>query len=627
MKREAALVGFRQRPRWFLAVVMLLLAQGYLTVQTFGGIDGLFDRQPIVTGQHPLHLYHGWLGAQRWLDCGTSCCYDPAFQAGYPKTPIFDDGSRPAELFLFFAGGAFSPLAYKLGIAICCLFAPLAFIIMARGIGLSPASACLSGLLGVSLWWSSPVRELVMLGDFDLLLGGFCVLIYITWLIRFDRWPGLDSWIVLTITGCLGWYTSPLLWAAFLPLVMLFYIWCGARQGVGWHLSLIAATITGIAVNAYWLWEWTKFWWIVAQDLRDWPTFFVPIPAFSEISQSFRLQPINASVIVCGLVGLAVCIYRRHHAASVLLGTSIVGLLFIVRLGRVWEPLGAMGSEKLLVLAGWFAVCPCAAMISQVIKICLLRSKHPVRVGVFGMVFVTGVIAALGPLDEQLTTRPRVEPFEVGLSRERDVMVQSMIAHTTRDARILWQDRSHGSTTSRWTALLPHFTDRSYLGGLDPEASVEHMFARLIDDELAGRKLDQWTDAELTRFCERYNVGWVMCWSPKAVKRFRAFTHTSESRLIQLEGEGVLYTIKREPSFVLKGHARWVEADGHRIALADVVPEDGVVVLSLHYQAGMMVAPSYARMERELDPYDPIPLIRLKLPGPVARLTITWENP
>ena len=51
------------------------------------------------------------LGAEAFAERSTPCCYDPAFQAGYPKTPVFDSGSRPAELFLFLAGARYSPAA------------------------------------------------------------------------------------------------------------------------------------------------------------------------------------------------------------------------------------------------------------------------------------------------------------------------------------------------------------------------------------------------------------------------------------------------------------------------------------------------------------------------------------
>jgi tetratricopeptide (TPR) repeat protein len=73
---------------------------------------------------------------------------------------------------------------------------------------------------------------------------------------------------------------------------------------------------------------------------------------------------------------------------------------------------------------------------------------------------------------------------------------------------------------SRWTSLLPIVTERVYLGGLDPEASIEHAYANFVHQDLAGRPIERWRDEELTNFVRRYNVGWVACRSPAAVARF-----------------------------------------------------------------------------------------------------------
>src|SRR5947209_68786 len=108
---------------WTFTFLVLVGFQGWKTQALFG-IDPwqrLFDRTPIVSGRHALHLYHGYLGACSLRERGTLCCYDPAFQAGYPKSPVFDSGSRPAELFLSVAGARYDPSAYKLGLASCCL--------------------------------------------------------------------------------------------------------------------------------------------------------------------------------------------------------------------------------------------------------------------------------------------------------------------------------------------------------------------------------------------------------------------------------------------------------------------------------------------------------------------------
>src|SRR5262245_56393370 len=92
---------------WIVVLLGLIGWQGWMTLTLFGRErpwEQLLDDQAIMSGRHPLHLYHGYLGARAFRERGTLCCYDPAFYAGYPKTPVFDSGSRPAELFLTLAG-------------------------------------------------------------------------------------------------------------------------------------------------------------------------------------------------------------------------------------------------------------------------------------------------------------------------------------------------------------------------------------------------------------------------------------------------------------------------------------------------------------------------------------------
>src|SRR5947199_391448 len=98
--------GFRQRPVWLVAVAALVAGQAGLALHLFGGPAGLTDPRPVVAGRHPLHLYHGALGAETFRQRWATACYDPSFQAGYPKTPVFDAGCRPGEFFLVLAGTA-----------------------------------------------------------------------------------------------------------------------------------------------------------------------------------------------------------------------------------------------------------------------------------------------------------------------------------------------------------------------------------------------------------------------------------------------------------------------------------------------------------------------------------------
>src|SRR5437899_2941353 len=146
---------------WYLVALGLIVWQGWMTLTLFGPDhpwQRLCDDQPIVSGRHALHFYHGTLGAQSLRDRGRLSCYDPAFQAGYPKTPVFDAGSRPAELFLTLVGGRFKPEAYKIGLAICCAAVPIFLWGAARGMGFDRATCALACILGSLVHWGGPGR-------------------------------------------------------------------------------------------------------------------------------------------------------------------------------------------------------------------------------------------------------------------------------------------------------------------------------------------------------------------------------------------------------------------------------------------------------------------------------------
>jgi hypothetical protein len=169
-------------------------------------------------------------------------------------------------------------------------------------------------------------------------------------------------------------------------------------------------------------------------------------------------------------------------------------------------------------------------------------------------------------------------------------------------------------------------TGRTFVGGLDPGGGLEHSAISLAGGRLAGRAFAAWTDTELDSYFGRYNIGWIVAASPAAVERFSRLAGVKR-RSLDSRGQRLLFCLAREHSFVVRGQAHWLGADNHGVKLVDVTPEHGEVVLSLHHHAGWRVRPGNVRVERDPDPYDPIPLIRLALAGPVARLTLEWVEP
>jgi hypothetical protein len=624
---------------WGIVVLGLVVWQGWATLGLFGPDHPwrrLLDDEPIVSGRHPLHLYHGYLGVRSWLLAGTSCCFDPAFQAGYPKTPVFDGGCRPAEVFLALAGGSYQPAAYKVGLAISCTLLPLFLVVAAWGAGLRPGAACLAATAGTLIWWSRPCRELLEAGDLHLLLAALAALVHVGLLVRFDRAPSGLVWIALVAVNCLGWFTQPLMFAAVIPFNLLYYLSVGtAHRHLAWHLALLAALSTGLAVNAFWLVAWLTNLWIRS-----------PLPVGLPVVTHTTLQTlwqadlwgtpadrILAMVLLGGsLVGAVIFNCTRQRAAARLFGVASVGFVALAVAGIASEPLGRHGTAKLLVPALWFATVPAAYALTQTaggLRRLVFRPVTWAPARLLAPLVIGGLLVGGLTLVHRDRSTP---PLEIGLGPERQALVDLLTKHTTPEARVLLEEFPGQNPICCWTALLPLLTDRAYLGGLDPRADIDYAYASWDTEDLCGRPLREWSTADLEDFCQRYNVGWVVCWSPAAVARFRSWSAgvvatecvAPDPSAGPTAGPGCLFTLQRPRSYILKGKARWIHADAERIVLADLVPDDGKVVLSLHYQRGLQASPSRVLVDREPELFDPIPFIRLRVPGPVSRVTLTW---
>jgi hypothetical protein len=623
--------GAGNHPLWWLAFLALAAAQAWMTLGLFSRehtTDRLLDETPVLSGRHPLHLYHGLLGARSWLKRGTPSCYDPTFQAGYPKTPVFDDGSRPAEMLLALTGGQYRPCIYKLGLFGLCMLAPCVFAAAARGAGMSRFRACLACGLGMLVWWGKPCRDLIEAGDIDLLTAALAVLAETGLLLRYHRAPGPLSLLGVALTAFLGWYCHPLLMALAAPLVLIYFFTVGARHHLLWHSCLATAIAAPVAANLFWLQDWIDYWWLRTPLNLEAPTLTSrTLPALwaATIWGEPADRTLACFMAVAAVVGVALLHGGGRRPAARMFGVGALGGLLMASAAVVWGSLGRFGAERLFAPALLFAAVPAAHAVTR-----LLRPVR--RLGGWGSALLVGGAALAGLTlaipshrDAWLSRWRDNEPLQIGLGAERLNVVAALAEKTTNEARILWEDHHGTRQSSHWTALLSHLTGRAFVGGLDPEAAIEHTAGGLIDQTLAGRALDDWKDVELRHYCDHYNIGWVVCWSEKAVQRFQSWPDVAETTA-DLEDGGRLFTLKRKPKFALHGSARWQSADSNRIVLTDVKPEEKTVVLSLHYQAGMRVAPSRIQIDRQTDPDDPIAFVRLKLDEPAPVVTIIWDK-
>jgi hypothetical protein len=614
-------IGFRHSPFWLSVLALLVAAQGWFTLQLFGpglAIERLTNDEPIVHGKHPLHSYHGLLGNRAWHEWQVTTCFDPAFQAGYPKTPIFDSGSRPAELFYLIGGP--TPASYKIGLSICCLLAPLAFALAGRGVGLGASGCCLAAMIGGTLWWSPPCRALLDAGDLDLLVGGLAIPVYITWLGRFWRNPGPTEWLVLAGSATVGWYMQPLVMLGAVPISLLFNLWSFRGVRFAWHLGLMSANLGAIAANSFWLLDWVTHLWMYVPYGGEESAASVWPASLQEWEAFLPHDPIELGVCAIGLLGLLV-MGRRNAVGAVLLAAGTLLYVLAGGAGRLFPAIADVGGEKAMSVGVWCCAISAAYALTAIAG--GIGSSSGVKP--LGLVWLVLGLAGL-TLGFDLPRRWEIKPLELGLGAAREDIVRTIRERSTPDGRILWEDVAGPVRGSGWSALLPELTQRPFIGGLSAEASIDHLQARLADGKLIGRPTGDWSDDELSRFFARFNVTRVICRTPESIARFRRLPGATVIAEFK-DNAGTMFALDRRPSFVLSGKATVTQMDWKRIALSDLEPdENGVVTLSLHHSANWRVTPGYVIVEKDVDVMDPIPMLRLRIPGPVSRVTMTWKG-
>ncbi|QVL29891.1 hypothetical protein KIH39_13530 [Telmatocola sphagniphila] len=604
-----------------LCFVALLAGNALWTLRFFDLLDDprkLLEPTPILSGKHALHCYHGQLGAQAWLEHQVSSCFDPSYQAGYPKSPVFDSGCRPAELF-YLPAQKHSYVSYKVGLFISCLLIPIFFISMARGLELSPVSWLLAGFFGMILWWSKLNTEQLITGELDLLLGGISAIIHCCWLIRYAHQPSLLGWCIITFSACVAWYIQPVFFAVFIPPIALHYLWNAFKHSPMWHLSLYLAWGLALGVNAPWLREWLHYlglmlpimdepltsagWKNLWQDWRD----FVP------------RDPLMLLLSIGGLIGIPFFAYR-HTSASIIMILTAVCVSAASHLHRFWPMLEELHLFRLLHVVVWFAVFPVVHMLEGLSRL-LSRKLDAAWAGAAWLaILIAGTVFVL-EIPMNWNSLPKLK---VGFSESQISLIQKL-QFQKPTARVLWEDSLVNLQEDGWTSLLAPFTGQAFLGGLDPECRMEHFYARLLDGRLAGKDIRLWSDQQLDQFFNRYNVGRVVVRTEASIERFRNYPAAREENTDKLAFK--IFTLNREHNFFLKGKGKLIEATWKRIELSDVQPEDGEVILSMHYQQGWVLSPQVGEVERQLDAEDPIPFIRLWLSSPVPHLVLEWRGP
>jgi hypothetical protein len=655
---------------WAVAALVLVFAvHSIQAVRLFPTLASIIDPDsPVLMVDHAIHEYHGELGARFLRTTGTTWGYDPSFMAGYPETPVWDSSSNPSILFDLIGGGQ-GYRSYKLGVLACSILVLAAIAAGGWAAGLGTAEVAAGSLLAWLVFWVGFPAALWRSGLFAFITacGGVALLLGLC--SRFERSPTRRNWLALATTGVVVFFlhvTAPILAIGGLAG---FYLWAGRRHGWKWHGALVGAGALAVVANLFWLVPLWQF-----RELRVGQGFFMTadtarflVNYFLEYSPEGRSSLV---VLVLGLGGLIGWWVTDRRGSAAAFGGSIVALLALTGFGSFWGPTRLMEPLRFRIGFLFLLAVPAGSAVIALSGWLGRRFGGGTRGAVAALAVWVALVAAWGATERKLA---RISwelltvkwPLVVGLTSEMRSMVDWLRAKTDLSARVMFEDQLRllevtSAESAHWTPLLPDLLgsdERMFIGGLYHMAFIKHhQTAAFGDFHLGGLAIDDCEPAQMVEFCRAYNVGWVVCWSPLSkfwfdryplAKRVATIPRWStpglppsdnehewlamlrrggqETAIQYMLGAGreySVYRIDRPHSYFLKGKGRITSVGPNRVELADLVPEGGAVVVSLHWIDSWKADPPLT-LRPEPVAIDPVEFVRIELPGPVDRVVLT----
>jgi hypothetical protein len=579
-------------------------------VRLFKPTSALLSDQPLVTDDNSMHSYYTQLGAQLIARSGQPYGYVPMEMAGHPKTPIYDAGIVPVERLM--ATLSFLPpfLVYKLFILLGMAAIALSALFALRLLGLGGAGWAFGWALVMFHYWWGQGMVFTMGGMNTWLLAAslsFLLLATVARLVTSWTWP------LAALAGalmCLAPYVHPIgsvsvLLAAGVLLVMrrtdwrrtgLFVAGCGVLALLingAWMLSTAQhknvgtplGEILGASESPLHLWQ------VAWSDLRS-------SPGKSQLINRLVNLVFNLWVVGLGIAGL-VWLRRRRDPRFVPLLVPFVVLGVLTYFTRSLSALQNIQPWRLR-----FLFLLVASASAALVSADWLRSRGWRR----WLAWASGAFAVLYFLS--FDARPDVPPLQVGFDEVQRQWVAEINQIADERARLLAEDGS--GYRGMGLAALHLGTHTQWVGGPYRGAYITYHRVNFFMGKLNDRPIGSYDDTELAAFLRRYNVHWVMAWTPESKQSFDGRVGLLR-RLKEIGGLAFYEVVAPVDSFFERGAGKLsVELD--QIRLENVVPENGRVVLRYHYYEHLV-----AEGARGLRPYpipgDQVPFIEVVEPS------------
>lgn len=584
-----------------LGCAWLVLVRSWLPAETWSDGDAL------ALVDHPLMRYLVERGRAFFGLYQRPWGYDPYYSAGYPLTFVWN--SNVVLQGLGIALGHWPAAAIeKIFLLLTAVLVPVAMWRAARRLFEDDTVALAAGAIGGLLFLTEAGWFWLYLGMGPGLACLLMMLLTMAAMHRSASTPTLGAALSLALTAGLTVlvHKTGLLMIGILLVAWLLFPPAGRRLAI---FRLAFACALGILVlNAFWLLPMLamlkqKIIWADTLPRKDYSHLLILSDWLTgQLSGGGGASPALMALRWIQMTGAALGIallHRTRPATARFLLVWIVLLAAYVYWGHLIPPGEHANPYRYLVLlrylVGLAAACGWVLLLRQA------ETRFNFPNGLRAAVRIIGALA----FAVLLLAVSRFQQASFPLTRESQLaqpapnaVLQWVSENADRSARILMEqsDVSREGIPNGYDLVAAGLCgdgSRFCASPVYPYLLVNYVPFQLMHGRLNGRPLEDWLaqDAqEWDRRMDRYNVGWILCWSESC----RALGDTHPERFRVSEGPGPWRLLQRNadlPGYFAAGSGTLTDAVG-RIGATEVQPENGRVVLRFHYVRGMDVVPS-----------------------------------
>lgn len=607
---------------WLLRTLALSLVvvHAVLTWEFFGGnFDALLEEVPLVEGQHSRLIYYGSQVAKTIREEGlTASTYDYHYQAGLTISPWNTSECRLA-IIAHLLSPEFPLAAYKVLLLLMWLSLPWSLWIMCRVGNLGSGAISGAQLLFLGCAWSPWGVQLLRQGELDVIIGTASMGLALAQMVRMyarPRWWTLPGLFGTTATAIYFWP------AILLLLLICFILFLGLLAGrLHWHrfAGLIFAFLAALAVNSLWIWDCWHTWWMLADREL---ILSNSMEEFFNIKANLQLMLWPGLLLVIGFLGTKTLQPGIGGRSALVWSFGIVLTTAAALLPQEIQTLHLDKVHGWWWCAVWLATIPVGKLIATMLEyLSKILGGYQQSLIVLTVLTVTAVFLFREELIQGFAQIDSLGRLKLKPSDELAQTVDRLKQHTTMDARILWEETRENAA---WSPLVAGCAERALVGGLGRAESVliEPLQVRMVNGMFLSKPIDQWSTTDLEAFSRDWNIGWIAAFNAASAQRWMSLP--GSVIVSDLPQQGKLIRLARTVDYMREGQARISFEGSRRITFTQLQPVNGQMVISLHYHTPMRSLNSKAKLETWPQPFDGVPMLRIRMTEPMERLTIEW---